>query len=229
MARTNDRLPISVAVLNDHELVVHGLAAMLAEFKDRVTVVDATVDARDGESVDIVFYDDLSVPSAGEPWSALLGRGWDPTHVVRYTWQRSPGVADPTTGALPTTVVEVPKSLTGAALVDAIEQIHATGAYAPSDADRAHVVAGTEAGTPERTAGRQWPGQAAGLTERESDIVCLVVAGLSNEEIAARTFLGVNTIKTHIRTAYRTMGVTSRTKAVLWGIDHGLRPYRPPR
>ena len=34
----------------------------------------------------------------------------------------------------------------------------------------------------------------------------------------------VNTVKTYIRTAYRKIGVHSRTRAVLWGVDHGFRP-----
>ena len=37
-------------------------------------------------------------------------------------------------------------------------------------------------------------------------------------------YMSVNTVKTYIRTAYRKMGVDSRTRAVLWGIDHGFRP-----
>ena len=39
-----------------------------------------------------------------------------------------------------------------------------------------------------------------------------------------RTYMSVNTVKTYIRTAYRKMGVDSRTRAILWGVDHGFRP-----
>jgi hypothetical protein len=31
-------------------------------------------------------------------------------------------------------------------------------------------------------------------------------------------------VKTYIRTAYRRIGVTSRTQAVLWGVDNGFKP-----
>jgi DNA-binding NarL/FixJ family response regulator len=31
----------------------------------------------------------------------------------------------------------------------------------------------------------------------------------------------MNTVKSHIRTAYRSMGVTSRTQAVIWAVEHG--------
>jgi NarL family two-component system response regulator LiaR len=59
------------------------------------------------------------------------------------------------------------------------------------------------------------------LSAREAEVVALVCQGLTNQEISAELFLGHNTIKTYIRTAYRKMGVTSRSQAVLWGLARG--------
>jgi DNA-binding CsgD family transcriptional regulator len=53
--------------------------------------------------------------------------------------------------------------------------------------------------------------------------MALITQGKTNVEIAALTYLSINSIKTHIRNAYRKTGVTSRTHAVLWGVDHGLK------
>ena len=50
----------------------------------------------------------------------------------------------------------------------------------------------------------------------------LIAAGVPNKEIARQLELSMNTVKSHIRTAYRSMGVTSRTQAVLWAVDHGI-------
>lgn len=61
----------------------------------------------------------------------------------------------------------------------------------------------------------------AQLSPREADVLAGICAGLSNEDIGARLFLGINTVKTYIRTAYRKIGVESRTQAVLWGLQHG--------
>jgi NarL family two-component system response regulator LiaR len=36
--------------------------------------------------------------------------------------------------------------------------------------------------------------------------------------------LSINSVKTYIRTAYAKMGVTRRSQAVLWGIQHGMQP-----
>ena len=59
---------------------------------------------------------------------------------------------------------------------------------------------------------------------REAEIVALITQGLSNQEIADRSYLSINSVKTYIRTAYRKMGVERRSQAVLWGIQHGFQP-----
>ena len=79
------------------------------------------------------------------------------------------------------------------------------------------------------THGTRSPGAPAGLSRRESEIVGLLTLGLSNQEIAQRCYLSVNSVKTYIRTAYRKMGVKSRTQAVLWAVDHGFRSAAPPQ
>ena len=50
----------------------------------------------------------------------------------------------------------------------------------------------------------------------------LVTVGRSNDEIAKRLFLSINSVKSYIRTGYRKIGATRRTQAVLWGVEHGL-------
>lgn len=215
--------PVHVALLNDHALVVDGLAAMLRPFRDRVRLSDVTVSAGDGDHVDIVLYDSFASDRESSHWSDFLQEGWAPRYVVLYDWDLPRPGPDPdgaTTDGGPV-ALRVSKTLEGEALVEALEQIRATGSYEPAGTVPDEVAA---AG---RATERSWPGKAHGLTEREAEVVALIVEGLSNEEIAERLFLGINTIKTYIRTAYRTMGVTSRSTAVLWGIDHGLRRQRP--
>ncbi len=70
----------------------------------------------------------------------------------------------------------------------------------------------------------EWPGSEFGLTARESEVVALITQGLSNAEIATRSYLSINSVKSYIRAAYRKMGVESRSQAVLWGVQHGMLP-----
>lgn len=64
--------------------------------------------------------------------------------------------------------------------------------------------------------------EAARCSQRESEVLTLICRGLSNQEISEELDVGINTVKSYVRTAYRKIGVTSRTRAVLWGLDHGL-------
>ena len=75
----------------------------------------------------------------------------------------------------------------------------------------------------------EWPGREAGLTAREAEVLALITQGLSNQEIAERSYLSINSVKTYIRTAYRKVGVTRRAQAVVWGMQHGLAPDRTRR
>jgi DNA-binding NarL/FixJ family response regulator len=61
-----------------------------------------------------------------------------------------------------------------------------------------------------------------GLTEREYDVIELVTQGLTNDEVAQRLFLSVNSVKSYIRSGYRKIGATRRSQAVLWGVQHGM-------
>ena len=59
------------------------------------------------------------------------------------------------------------------------------------------------------------PGLLEPLSERERAVLRLLPALLSNPEIAGELFVSVNTVKTHIKTIYRKLDVTSRRDAVV--------------
>ena len=78
------------------------------------------------------------------------------------------------------------------------------------------------AGAPKVARQDAWFGEKEGLTPRESQVVSLIVAGHTNQQIAEECHVTLNTVKTYIRTAYQKMGVFSRTQAVVWCLGHGL-------
>lgn len=61
-----------------------------------------------------------------------------------------------------------------------------------------------------------------GLSAREVQVLALIAAGLTNQEIADRVFVSINSVKTYVRSAYRKIGVNSRSQAAVWGLQHGL-------
>jgi DNA-binding NarL/FixJ family response regulator len=64
----------------------------------------------------------------------------------------------------------------------------------------------------------------AGLTEREVDVLRLVARGLSNKEIARDLVISPKTVGTHIEHIYAKLGFSSRARASLFAMEHGLLP-----
>ena len=62
----------------------------------------------------------------------------------------------------------------------------------------------------------------AGLAPRELEVLALITQGLTNQEIADRAYLSINSVKTYVRSAYRKIGVSRRSQAVGWGLRAGL-------
>jgi DNA-binding NarL/FixJ family response regulator len=74
---------------------------------------------------------------------------------------------------------------------------------------------------------RQAPPGLAALTEREREVVCLVAAGLSNEEIATKLTVSPLTVKTHVTRATTKLSARDRAQLVVLAYEHGLAPARP--
>jgi len=202
--------PVRVAVVNDYELVVVGVAALLEPFRDRVEVVELDSQLPVAQDVDVILYDTFGqVQGSGVDVDSLVNGG--NARVAIYSWNLHGELVQDSLDAGAKAYLS--KGMEAEELVRAIEQVHAGQTVLPSGG-------GTVNPKPES----DWPGKAEGLTVRESEIVALITQGLSNQEIADRSYLSINSVKTYIRTAYRKMGVERRSQAVLWGIKHGFEP-----
>lgn len=62
------------------------------------------------------------------------------------------------------------------------------------------------------------------LTRREGEILRLLVAGLSNSEIAAKLNVTVNTVASHLKNLYPKLKVKSRSQAAAYAVSRGIRP-----
>jgi DNA-binding NarL/FixJ family response regulator len=69
---------------------------------------------------------------------------------------------------------------------------------------------------------RSRPDPLAALSPREREVLELLVAGLPNKLIARRLEISEKTVKAHMTSIFRAIGVTDRTQAALWGERHGL-------
>lgn len=67
------------------------------------------------------------------------------------------------------------------------------------------------------------PDPLAGLSNREREVLGLLLEGLPNKLIARRLGISEKTVKAHLTSVFRTIGVTDRVQAVLWAEREGLR------
>jgi ATP/maltotriose-dependent transcriptional regulator MalT len=72
------------------------------------------------------------------------------------------------------------------------------------------------------SSGEFWPGANHGLTQRESEVLALLVAGHSNRGIASTLVVAEDTVKTHIRSLYRKLEVQDRGGAIAFALREGL-------
>ncbi len=69
---------------------------------------------------------------------------------------------------------------------------------------------------------RSEPDPLAALSEREREVLALLVEGLPNKLIARRLEISEKTVKSHLTRIFRELGVTDRTQAALWAERHGF-------
>ena len=207
MDGTNNR--VRVAVANDYELVIAGVRAMLERFADRVEVVDTIIVGEPlSGPVDVVLFDTF-----GRPDDAVGGvkRLLDTAGVGRvalYTGAPRPAQVAAALEAGASGVVS--KARPAPSLIDALTRLHAGE----------RIVDGSGGHQP-----IPWPGATRGLTARQAEVIALLLQGMSNAEIATALFVDVNTVKTHLRHAYKALGVRSRAQALamLLGEDNAFR------
>jgi DNA-binding NarL/FixJ family response regulator len=213
--------PIRVVLVDDHEIVLQGLKAILARHAGEVRVVGEAVDAVAAQRVvealdpDVVLSDVRLRGSSGlDLCRQLLGR--DPARRIvllsayddeQYLFQALRAGA----------VGYLLKRVNGAELVAHLERV----------VDGETVVDPTMAGRAVASAARLqrgefWPGAHVGLTHRESEVLGLAVAGLSNRAIAGRLVLGEETVKSHLRSIYRKLEVNDRAGAVAVALREGI-------
>ena len=203
--------PITVALVDDYDVVVIGVAKMLERYRDRVVIAELDSSMPVSDTVDIVLYDSFAQPESDHEEIATLIANPCAHRVVVYTWNFHPDLV--ASAQQQGAHGYISKTLPARELVAALEAVHA-GERVVSDAPpRARSAPGLD-----------WPGRGEGLSDRESEILALITQGMSNADVARLTYLSPNTVKSYIRTIYRKIDVGSRTQAVLWGVDHGFTP-----
>ncbi|MDE1545827.1 response regulator transcription factor [Dechloromonas agitata] len=114
----------------------------------------------------------------------------------------------------------IPKAFSGEALLSAVRAVLAGNIFRPSGQSAAPTL---DAETPIPPAKNGVRPDEVGLTERQAQVLALMVRGLTNRDIADQLGLSEGTVKIHATAVFKTLGVSSRTQALVavarYGID----------
>ena len=188
-----DDTAIRVALVNSVEAVRRSLAGMLEPFAPRIRLTtlepEGTLFAADTRA-DVALFD---VHVGDDPLQRVRALVEDPrvAYVALFANSSSPFLIDAALAIGAAGVVT--KGSEPATLATALEQISL----------------GRQVGLERR------PADDTPLTEREQEVLRLLGMGLSNQAIGRELFLGVETIRTHVRQILRKLGVVNRTQAAL--------------
>ncbi|MDP9023379.1 MAG: response regulator transcription factor [Actinomycetota bacterium] len=213
--------PIRVVLVDDHQMVIDGLKAMLSRHSDVVEVAgeartrdEALAAVREAEP-DVVLLDVRLKGDSGLDLCVTIRDLVPDCRVVfltvyddeQYLFQALRAGAS---GFLL-------KRVDGDELVRHLQQ--ALDGVTVVDPTLAGRVAASAA---RLHSGEFWPGAHLGLTQRESEVLALLVAGHSNKAVAGELVISEETVKSHTRSIYQKLNVSDRAQAVAVALREGL-------
>ena len=206
--------PIRILLVDDHMVVRTGLSTVLAVYDDLKLVGEAG----DGEEAirlcerlqpDVVLMDLLMPKMDGVTATRIIKERWPRIQVIALTSFKEKEYVE---GALKAGANGyLLKNVSAEELVNAVRR---AVAGQPSLSPEAAQVLIQKVNEPAP------PGQ--DMTDREKEILALMVEGLSNNEIAERLIVSQSTAKFHVSNILSKLGVTSRTEAVALAVKYHL-------
>lgn len=192
---------VRVAAVNDYEIVVEGLGALLSRYPDRLDVRELIVMGEPvEEAVDVALYDTYGRAGVASPALRSLAENHNVGKVAVFSMDLRPELIEEARAAGASGFIS--KALSGEEIADAIVRIAAGE----------DVVATPPTPRP-ALRDLNWPAKDHGLTERESQILVLLAEGLSNREIAAALHLSAETVKSYLRQVFAKLGLRNRVEA----------------
>lgn len=205
---------IRVMLVDDHAVVRSGLAAFLLAFDD----LEFVAEAADGEEAlrkcgevqpDVVLMDLVMPGMDGAAAARAIRERFPETQVVALTSFKDEEFVKSVLEA--GAIGYLLKSVSAEELAVAIRSAHAGRPTLAPEATYALIQSAQNS-----------PILGHDLTERELEVLSLMVEGLNNPEIAQRLVLSRSTIKFHVSNILSKLGVTSRVEAVALAVQHGL-------
>ena len=202
--------PIRVMLVDDHTMVRRGLATFLKIFDD----LQLAGEANSGEAAiqlcakvmpDVILMDIVMPDMDGATATRLIRQRFPQVQVIALTSFKE---GDLVKQALEAGAIGyLLKDVSAEELVKAIRAAHAGRATLSPEAAQALV-----------NSTQQTLAHDPKLTERELEVLRLMVEGLNNTQIAGKLMVSPSTIKSHVSSILSKLGVASRTEAVTFAL-----------
>jgi two-component system, NarL family, response regulator LiaR len=208
--------PIRVLLVDDHAVVRSGLAAFLSVYDDLELVGEASggkeaVRMALERDPDVILMDLVMPDLDGAGATKAIREERPDIQVIALTSFKEDELVQAAMAA--GAIGYLLKNISADELAGAIRSAHHGRPTLAPEAAQALIHAATH--TPEPIPGDD-------LTDREREILRLMVEGLSNPEMATRLFVSRSTVKFHVSNILMKLGATSRTEAVAMAIHRGL-------
>lgn len=207
---------IRVFIVDDHAVVRSGLSAFLSAYDDLELVGEASGGAQAVRRCpelrpDVVLMDLVMPEMDGATATRAIREACPDVQVIALTSFKEDDLVQ---GALQAgAIAYLLKNVSGDELASAIRAAYAGRPTLAPEAAQALI----------KVATRQTESQPGDdLTEREREILALMVEGISNPEIADRLVVSRSTIKFHVSNILMKLGAASRTEAVAMALRSGL-------
>ncbi len=205
---------IRVLIADDYDMVRKGLMVLLDNFEDIEVVGEAVngqvaVDFCRRIPVDVVLMDLIMPRVNGIEATAQLHTVAPDTRVIVLTSFSEDETVQEALKAGATGYLL--KNISGDELADAIRKAYEGQSTLAPEAAQALIRAATRP-----------PPLGHDLTEREREVLVLMMGGLNNREIARQLVISSSTVKNHVSSILAKLGTTSRTHAVALAIEHKI-------
>ena len=212
--KKNSSHPIRVVIVDDHLMVRRGLATFLKVFKDfklvgEADTGEAAIQLCEKLQPDVVLMDMVMQNMDGAAATRLIRKQCPSTQVIALTSFKDDILVK---SALQAGAISyLLKGISANELAQAIRAAHVRRPTISAEATEALIQAASQDVVP-----------VIDLTEREHEVLILMVEGLNNTQIAGRLTVSPSTIKSHVSSILAKLGVTSRTEAVTLALRHKL-------
>lgn len=206
--------PIRVMLVDDHAVVRSGLKAFLMVFDDMELVGEASSGQEalhiiDRVQPDVILMDLIMPDMDGAATTKVIRGRWPQVQIVALTSFREDDLVKSALQA--GAIGYLLKNVGADDLADAIRAAHAGKPTLAPEAAQVLIQASRQPAQP-----------GYDLTEREREVLSLLVKGMSNNEIADRLVVSRSTVKFHVSSILSKLGVSSRTEAVALALNNKL-------